>query len=270
MREFDLPELEQVLAIAGLDDSTHLGRVVLSEAQRMKQSERAALEARPREGRFAAALKDAKQRRGGAVIAEFKRASPSLGAFAADRDFDTQLRAYQAGGAACVSVLAEPALFQGSVEDVRAAAHYGMPRIYKGFVLGAAHLQEAQASGAEAVLLIARVLKGYTAQFAAAARKAGLEPLIELHDLGEIAFARDAGAQLIGINARDLASFAIGSPDASPLRDAFPDALLIRESGLRAPQDIKDAFAQGFDAVLIGEALMRSDNPRAFLEAAYA
>lgn len=264
-----LPALNDVLATADLDETTHLGRVVLSEARRMSDAS-SITEKRTSTDRFENALLEAKRTRGGAIIAEFKRASPSLGPFAVARDFKTQLHAYQAGGAACVSVLAEPALFQGSVDDVRAAAEYCMPRIYKGFVLCEAHLREAQDSGAEAVLLIARVLKQHTPVFAAFAKQAGLEPLIELHDLSEIEYARDTGARLIGINARDLASFSIGSPDASPLRDAFPEAILIRESGLSTPQDIKDAFEQGFDAVLIGEALMRADDPKAFLEAAYA
>lgn len=270
MLAFELPSLEEVLRTAALDDSSHLGRVVLSEAQRMADAPFAELESRSPSGRFIAALQKEKRERGGAIIAEFKRASPSLGAFAEDRDLDAQLQAYASGGAACVSVLAEPALFQGSVEDVSKAARHGMPRLYKGFVLCEAHLLEAQACNAEAVLLIARVLKEFTAAFAHAAKRAGLEPLIELHDLSEIEYARDADALLIGINARDLASFSIGSPDASPLRDAFPEAILIRESGLASPQDIREAFAQGFDAVLIGEALMRSDDPEAFLAAAYA
>lgn len=265
-----LPTLGQVLNVAAPDASTHLGRVVVSEAKRVRETHTASLVERPLQGAFEHALRHAKQQRGGAIIAEYKRASPSLGPFAADRNFRDQLIAYQQGGAACVSILAEPNLFQGSIEDVVAAAEFGMPRIYKGFVLGQAHLQEAQASGAQAVLLIARVLKQYTAVFADAARSAGLEPLVELHDLSEIDYAREASARLVGINARDLASFSIGSPEASPLRDAFPDAVLIRESGLREPKDVQASFAQGFDAVLIGEALMRSEDPQAFLEAVYA
>ncbi len=265
-----LPTLDQVLAAAAPTPATHLGRVVLSEAQRAHAMPSSPLEARPLEHTFERALLNAKQQRGGAIIAEYKRASPSLGAFAADRDFREQLLAYRNGGAACVSILAEPNLFQGSTADVVAAAEFGMPRVYKGFVLGEAHLKEAQASGAQAVLLIARVLKAYTAVFADAARRAGLEPLVELHDLSEIDYARQAKARLVGINARDLASFSISSPDASPLRAAFPDAVLIRESGLRDPEDIQAAFAQGFDAVLIGEALMRSEDPQRFLEAVYA
>ena len=266
-----LPDLDTVLREAALPAGSHLARVVDSEAARIGSIKTVpAPPARASAGAFEHALREAHARDGGATIAEFKRASPSLGAFAADRDLDAQLAAYRDGGAACVSVLAEPALFQGGVDDVRKASAYGMPRLYKGFVLGAAHLDEALASGADAVLLIARVLRGHTVAFADAARARGLEPLIELHDTGEIAFARDAGAGIVGINARDLASFTLGAPDAAPLREAFPTAVLVRESGLKTPADVRDAFGQGFDAVLVGEALMRSDDPRAFLQACRA
>ncbi|MBS0216021.1 MAG: indole-3-glycerol-phosphate synthase [Proteobacteria bacterium] len=263
-----LPSLHDVLRDARLPAGSHLTRVVESEAARIADASIAAATRRTLDARFERSLRETKARNGGAVIAEFKRASPSLGAFAADRDFDTQLQAYRDGGAAAVSILAEPALFQGNTDEVRAAARYGMPRLYKGFVLDARHLDEAATvAQADAVLLIARVLGRHTAAFADAARERGLEPLVELHELGEIPFARDSGATLIGINARDLASFAIGAPTADPLREAFPDAVLIRESGLSTPEDARAAFAQGFDAVLIGEALMRSNDPAAFLQA---
>ncbi|PNS07463.1 indole-3-glycerol-phosphate synthase [Solilutibacter silvestris] len=262
-----LPSLHDVLRDARLPADSHLSRVVESEAARITDAVIAPATQRAPSGRFERSLRDAKAAHGGAVIAEFKRASPSLGMFAAGRDFDTQLQAYRDGGAAAVSILAEPALFRGSADEVRAGQRYGMPRLYKGFVLDVRHLDEAATiAQADAVLLIARMLGKHTAIFADAARARGLEPLVELHELAEIPFARDSGAALIGINARDLASFAISTPTAAPLRDAFPDAVLIRESGLAAPKDAHAAFAQGFDAALIGEALMRSDNPTAFLQ----
>lgn len=263
-----LPSLHEVLRDARLPTGSHLTRVVESEAARIANADIASATQRDVVARFETALRETRAHNGGAVIAEFKRASPSLGEFAADRDFDTQLQAYRDGGAAAVSILAEPALFRGSADEVRDAARYGMPRLYKGFVLDQRHLDEAAVvARADAVLLIARVLGKHTAAFADAARARGLEPLVELHELGEIPFAKESGAALIGINARDLASFAIGAPTADPLRDAFPDAVLIRESGLAAPEDARAAFAQGFDTVLIGEALMRSEDPVAFLQA---
>lgn len=263
-----LPSLHDVLRDARLPAGSHLARVVESEAARIADAAIAPAPKRDVDARFEKALRDTRARNGGAVIAEFKRASPSLGAFAADRDFAAQLQAYRDGGAAAVSILAEPMLFRGSADEVRSAARFGMPRLYKGFVLDARHLGEAATvAQADAVLLIARVLGRHTAAFADAARARGLEPLVELHEIAEIPFARDSGATLVGINARDLASFAIGAPSADSLREAFPDAVLIRESGLATPDDARAAFAQGFDAALIGEALMRSDDPAAFLRA---
>ncbi|MBK9796087.1 MAG: indole-3-glycerol-phosphate synthase TrpC [Holophagaceae bacterium] len=176
-----------------------------------------------------------------------------------------QLQAYREGGASAFSILAEPTHFRGSVEHIQRAASLGLPRLYKGFVIAEAQLAEAEASGAEAVLLIVRVLKAHTAAFADAARARGLEPLVELHDLTEVGFAQAAGARLVGINARDLSTFNLGVPTAGPLRQAFPDAVLIRESGLATPEDAQAALRAGFDAVLIGEALMRSADPRDFL-----
>ena len=93
-----------------------------------------------------------------------------------------------------------------------------------------------------------------------------MEPLIELHDLTEVPMAQAAEARLVGINARDLSTFTLGEPTAAPLRAAFPEALLIRESGLATPEDAQRALKAGFDAVLIGEALMRSADPEGFLK----
>jgi len=213
---------------------------------------------------FETALRRDASLRGGAVIAEYKQASPSLGPFALGTPLLPQLRAYQEGGASAFSILTEPAFFRGSAEHIRQAKGLGLPRLYKGFVISEAQLAEAEASGAEAVLLIARVLKAHTAAFADAARARGLEPLVELHDLTEVGFAQAAEARLVGINARDLSTFNLGVPHAGPLRQAFPDAVLIRESGLATPEDARAALRAGFDAVLIGEALMRSAEPRDF------
>ncbi len=120
------------------------------------------------------------------------------------------------------------------------------------------------------MLLIVRVLKHHTAAFAEAARRRGLEALVELHDLTEVPFAQEAGARMVGINARDLSTFTLGEPTAAPLRKAFPEAVLVRESGLATPEDAQASLRAGFDAVLIGEALMRSSDPKGFLERVFA
>lgn len=266
-----LPEAQALVRDARLPASSHLSKVLQAELRRLDGMALAPAAGRPpATGTFERALREARAQRGGAIIAEYKQGSPSLGPFALGTPLASQLAAYKAGGAACVSVLAEPAFFLGSVHDVEAAGASGLPRLYKGFVISEAHLDEAASGGAEAVLLIARVLKGHTAAFADAARKRGLEPLVELHDLTEVPFAQEASAALVGINARDLATFTLGAPDAAPLRAAFPEAVLIRESGLTTPEDAVAAFQAGFDAVLMGEALMRTVDPAAFLRRIFA
>jgi indole-3-glycerol phosphate synthase len=266
-----LPDPKSLVAAAGLPPGSHLQRVLALEAERVGALDAALpLPRRSPSGRFEAALRADRAAKGGAVIAEFKQGSPSLGPFAAGTPLLAQLQAYADGGAAAFSILTEPALFLGSAADLAAGAKVGPPCLYKGFVLSESQLDEAVACGAAAVLLIARVLKEHTAAFAQAAMERGLEPLVELHDLTEIPFAQAAGARLVGINARDLATFTLGAPGAEPLRQAFPDAVLIRESGLATPEAAAESFHAGFDAVLIGEALMRSADPGGFLRRLFA
>lgn len=266
-----LPDPAALVAGTGLPESSHLQRVLAAELARVPHIAAAPAPARSMAARpFEAALRRDRSEKGGAVIAEFKQASPSLGPFALEVPLAPQLEAYRQGGAACFSILAEPALFRGSAANLAAGIALGVPCLYKGFVISEAHLDEAAGAGAHAVLLIARVLKGHTAAFAAAARVRGLEPLVELHDLTEVPFAQAAQARLVGINARDLSSFTLGAPTAAPLREAFPEAVLVRESGLATPADARAALASGFDAVLIGEALMRCADPAGFLAAVFA
>jgi indole-3-glycerol phosphate synthase len=268
-----LPDPGSLVRGTGLPKSSHLQRVLVSELARLAAAGPAAAPQRPRldgPGPFEAALRRDAASRGGAVIAEYKQGSPSLGPFAAGTPLQAQLQAYREGGAAAFSILAEPAYFRGSAAHLVAASPLGLPRLYKGFVISEAQLAEAEASGAEAVLLIVRVLKGHTAAFLEAARQRGLEALVELHDLTEVPFAQEAGARMVGINARDLSTFTLGEPTAAPLRKAFPEAVLIRESGLATPEDAQVSLRSGFDAVLIGEALMRSPDPKGFLERVFA
>lgn len=263
-----LPDPAALVRGTGLGSNSHLQRVLVSELARLAGGGAMSAPSRPRltePGPFEAALRRDATARGGAVIAEYKQASPSLGPFAVGTPLLPQLQAYREGGASAFSILAEPAHFRGAVQHLQSAASLQVPRLYKGFVISEAQLAEAEAAGAEAVLLIARVLKGHTATFAEAARKRGLEPLVELHDLTEVPFAQAAQARLVGINARDLSTFTLGETTAAPLRRAFPEAVLIRESGLATPEDARVALRAGFDAVLIGEALMRSLDPKGFL-----
>ena len=262
----NFPEPQSFLEAIGLPASSHLYRVLASEVARLKTFQAPDLPTiLPLPGRFEAALRRDQDRCGGAVIAEYKQASPSLGPFALGTSLHAQLEAYREGGAACFSILIEPTFFLGQVTHLVEGSLLGVPTLYKGFVMAESQLREAVASGASAVLLIARVLKNQTAAFAHIARNLGLKPLVELHDLTEVPLAQEAKARLVGINARDLSTFTLGVPSAAPLREAFPDAVLIRESGLSTPEDVAAAFRAGFDAVLMGEALMRSRDPKDFL-----
>ena len=269
MRAF--PNPKDLVQGTGLAPSSHLQKVLLSELERISELpsvvdfEREPLSANE-PGLFESALRESHSREGCGIIAEYKQGSPSLGPFAAGTSLREQLISYQEGGAACFSILTEPRYFLGSSQHLAQAVELGVPGLYKGFVISERHLFDAAISGAKAVLLIARVLKESTPIFAEAARALGLEPLVELHDLTEIPTAQASKARLVGINARDLSTFTLGAPSAAPLRKAFPKAVLIRESGLATPEDAVEVFAAGFDAVLIGEALMRSADPKGFLE----
>ncbi|HJU84733.1 MAG TPA: indole-3-glycerol-phosphate synthase [Holophagaceae bacterium] len=268
-----LPDAGHLVHATGLPASSHLQRVLNSELHRVRTihlpppAPRTALS---EPGPFERALRASRQGRGGAVIAEYKQGSPSLGPFAAGTPLLDQLGHYREGGAACLSILTEPTFFLGHSSHLEEARELRLPMLYKGFVISEAQLLEAAACGASAVLLIARVLGAHTRDFAARARDLGLEPLVELHDLTEVPFAKGAAARLVGINARDLATFTLGAPTAAPLRESLPEAVLIRESGIVTPEDGAAALRAGFDAVLIGEALMRSADPAGFLRRLFA
>jgi indole-3-glycerol phosphate synthase len=221
---------------------------------------------------------------GGGIIAEVKRASPSRGVIAADRDAVAQARAYVDGGAAAISVLTEPVHFLGSLDDLAAvAAAVPAPVLRKDFVVDPYQLYEARAAGAAAALLLVAALDD--ARLAAlldVAADAGVEPLIEAHDADEVARAADviaarAGelAAVVGINARDLRRLSVDRSRFADLVGGLPDGVVVvAESGVAAPADVRAYRRAGADAVLVGEHLMRADDPvtatRALVTAARA
>ncbi len=209
------------------------------------------------------------------LIAEIKRSSPSAGTIvdAAD-DIVARARAYEAGGAAAISVLCEPHWFGGSVEDLRRVrAAVAIPVLAKEFVVDARQLPMLRAAGADLVLLLA-VLHDAEAlrRLVASARAIGLEPMVEAHDESEIDAVVASGARLIGLNNRDLRSLDVDTERAERLRDRIPDdRIVIAESGVRDASTIARWRALGFDGALVGEALMRSGDAaavaRSFVEA---
>jgi tryptophan synthase beta subunit len=205
------------------------------------------------------------------LIAELKRASPSAGAIAEpDSDLIARARAYEAGGASAISVLCEPHWFGGSIDDLRRVrAAVSVPVLAKEFVVDARQLPILRAAGADAVLLLA-VLHDSDAlgDLVRRAFDLGLEPLVEAHDEDELAAALATDARLIGINNRDLRTLDVDTELADRLRALVPDdRIAIAESGVQDVSTIARWRALGFDAALVGEALMRTDDARSAADA---
>ena len=199
------------------------------------------------------------------LIAEIKRSSPSAGAIAlAGDDIVARARAYEAGGASVISVLCEPHWFGGSVADLRAVrAAVAIPVLAKDFVVEEIQLPMLRAAGADLVLLLASLHPAKALRrLVERAREIGLEPLVEAHDARELDRALASGARIIGLNNRDLRTLVVDPDQASRLRGLVPDdRLVVAESGVRDTTLIARWRAQGFDAALVGEALVRAVDP---------
>jgi indole-3-glycerol phosphate synthase len=199
------------------------------------------------------------------VIAEIKRRSPSKGSLAPHLDPDALARAYVAGGACAISVLTDAPHFGGSPEDLVAArAAVDVPVLRTDFTVDRRDLYDARLMGADACLLIVAALgDAELADFIALGRRLGLTCLVEIHDEGELARALAAGADVIGVNQRDLHTFAVDRDRAVTLSAMIPaDIVRIAESGVTARDDVERLDDAGFDAVLVGEALVTADDPR--------
>jgi indole-3-glycerol phosphate synthase len=208
--------------------------------------------------------------RGTAVIAEVKRRSPAKGALREDLDPAALAAAYARGGAAAVSVLTEPLHFAGSPEDLRAArAAVALPVLRKDFVTVPYQVWEARAWEADAVLLIVAALSpALLDDLLAEAAAAGLEALVEVHSEEEASAAAGAGAGLVGVNARDLATLQVDQGRLARVAHALPPgATVVAESGIGSRADVQAAAAAGAHAVLVGESLVRSDDPATTLAA---
>jgi len=237
----------------------------VAEAKRARPRaalEKACLEVGPTRG-FASAL----ARPPGAplrVIAEVKRASPSAGPIRPGADPAEIARDYQRGGATCLSILTDEPYFDGRLAFVAAArAAVDLPLLRKEFVIDPYQVLEARAAGADAVLLIvAAVDDALLGELMAAARELGLDALVEAHSEEEAARAVSAGARLIGVNHRDLATFRIDMSLTGRLRSHVPDGtVLVGESGIKSAADARALAAAGADAILVGESLMRAPSP---------
>jgi indole-3-glycerol phosphate synthase len=234
------------------------------EIQALKAGDLDALAVQAREGSrprgFRAALLEAE---GVALIAEVKKASPSAGVIRENFDAVETARAYERGGASCISVLTDAPFFQGSPDFLPAIREaVGLPLLRKDFLLDPVQIDEARALGADACLLIVACLSpSRLDEMTAAVDENGMEALVEVHDDDELDVALEAGADLIGINNRDLRTFDVDLGTAERLAARVPgDAVLVAESGIRTPDDVLRLKACGIRAILVGETLMRAAN----------
>jgi indole-3-glycerol phosphate synthase len=218
---------------------------------------------------FAAALRVA----GLSVIAEVKRRSPAKGELDARLDPAALARAYERGGATCLSVLTDREFFGGSPGDLRAArAATALPVLRKDFTVAAADVCDARLMGADAVLLIVAALDDPELRdFHALAGELGLDALVEVHDEAELDRALAADARLVGVNQRDLVTFEVDANRAvrvgRALAERGGDVVRVAESGIRGPEDAAALAGAGFDAVLVGESLVTSGDPAAAVRA---
>ena len=204
------------------------------------------------------------------VISEIKKASPSKGIISEDFPYLDIAGAYERAGADCISCLTEPKWFKGS-DDIFAAvrAYTRLPMIRKDFVVDEYQLYQAKLLGADAVLLICALLDTETiARYLDICSKLRMDALVETHDEAEIEYALKAGAKIIGVNNRNLKDFSVDFTNAMKLREMIPETkVYVAESGVRSAEDAETIRRIGADAVLIGEALMRTEDRAGFIKA---
>ncbi len=200
------------------------------------------------------------QTQGLAVIAEVKKASPSVGIICPDFDAVKIARAYQAGGATALSVLTDVDYFQGSPEYLKAIrAEVNLPLLRKDFIIDELQIFEALVLGADTYLLIVAILsKEELSYLIHVGKKLGMTPLVEIHDAAELAIALEVGAEIIGVNNRDLRNFTVNLGLTAELSSLVPkEVILIGESGIKTADDAAHLKRSGCRGILVGESLMR-------------
>jgi len=249
-----------------LDAILSTADALAQEATSLMPGFRRKAEAQPEARSLRAALRDA----GLSVIAEIKRRSPSAGLINADLDPARQAVAYEAGGADAISVLTESRFFGGSLEDLIAVREaVTLPVIRKDFTRNEAQIWEARSHGADAVLLIVATLgQPILEHLIAVAKDVGVDAIVETHTDPELQRALAAGADIIGVNNRDLATFRTDLDVAERLAAGLTgDATTIAESGVSSVDGARRMRSAGYDAILVGEALVRAEDPAVLVAA---
>ena len=209
------------------------------------------------------------QKEGMSYICEVKKASPSKGLIAPDFPYVKIAKEYEQAGASAISCLTEPYYFKGSDVYLREIAEtVSIPVLRKDFTVNSYMIYQAKVLGASAIFLICAILDDeQLAEYLALADSLGLDALVEAHDAEEVARALKAGAQIVGVNNRDLKTFEVDVRNSIRLREQAPgDVLFVSESGIRTSEDIHKLYENEVDAVLIGETLMRSEDKKQALE----
>lgn len=254
------PEMSDVLTRICDDKRIHVAR--MKADKHMGAVVQAAKQASPVR-RFADKLAAAIANGGYGLIAEIKKASPSKGLIREDFDPARLARAYEAGGASCLSVLTDAPYFQGADEFlVQARSACGLPVLRKDFMLEPYQVVESRALGADCILIImAAVSDGQAAELAAAAREYGMDALIEVHDEAELDRALTIDGRLLGINNRNLKTLDVDLATTERLAPSVPkDRILVCESGIYETEDLKRMSGIGAKCFLVGESLMRQND----------
>ncbi|WP_250482216.1 indole-3-glycerol phosphate synthase TrpC [Caballeronia sp. GACF5] len=203
------------------------------------------------------------------VIAEVKKASPALGILRPDFEPESIARSYERAGAACLSVLTDRSFFCGSASDLRAArSATRLPVLRKDFIVDVYQIWEARAMGADCILLIAAMLDVQAmTEFEAVASELGMAVIVEVHNAAELEKGLVLKTPLIGVNNRNLATFETSIATTTAIRHLIPDdRTVISESGIRSRHDVEELGSIGVDNFLVGEALIRAEDPGAALE----
>ncbi len=244
-------------------------RTAAADRERVRPLERLIAEQahRPSGAAFAAALREGPAPR---IIAECKRRSPSKGVLRRDYDPAAHARAYSDAGAAAISVLTEPTFFDGALSHLAAVrAAVPTPLLRKDFIVTEYQVYEAAVYGADAVLLIAAALdQPQLRDLREQAASVGLASLVEVHTAAELESALASGAEIVGVNSRNLRTLSVDMEVAAALAASIPKGVIsVAESGIRSGDDIRRFSQLGFDAFLVGERLITEPDPGAALEA---